>query len=542
MYYTDDTTDLILPPPEGFQPVYWTPMNSPRSLGYDMIKFIEQYMKPPRTNSMTSGEFRLTDWQKWLLISMFELKEDGFLRYRKVYWQISRKNGKSFLMTAILLYFTVKAKQGDQNFIIANNRTMADIIFEDVKDNLARNPELLTIATPFQHVIKHNHFKATLRTLASNRASTQGIGPFIAVGDEVQLWDLLTGNKGFKLMKGISDGSGDRDESWFGMITTAGEDLNGVAYAQYILGKKICLGEVEQEDFGVFIWEAEEDDDISDPEIWMKANPALRSGLQSLDAMRADYEDGLLLDITNFERYKLNKWIRHGDNASFLSEFYWKEAKNTSIPKLPPAGTELALGFDGSLSDDSTGIVGVCVNTGQAWLLASWEHPAGDSDWMLNPKEVEDKVEEIFEIYTVLKFYLDPNHYRDQLMKWRKRYGKQVVRDIPQTIRRMADLSDAFKAALYTKEITHNGDPKLTQHALNAIESHGRTPIKESKKSKNKIDFLIAFILAAGARAEIVDLRDRSRSWTPEEIKQRKQEQRERRIAALAARKAGGGQ
>lgn len=82
--------------------VYTPPLHQlePRSpeaeewtLGYDVIDFAEQVLK-----------VNLFPWQKWLLVHMLELLEDGQLRFRTVVVLIARQNGKSTLSQVLALW------------------------------------------------------------------------------------------------------------------------------------------------------------------------------------------------------------------------------------------------------------------------------------------------------------------------------------------------------------------------------------------------------------------------------------------------------
>ena len=46
----------------------------------------------------------LTGWQRELLVSLFERRADGMLRYRRSLIGLGRKNGKSLIGSLIALY------------------------------------------------------------------------------------------------------------------------------------------------------------------------------------------------------------------------------------------------------------------------------------------------------------------------------------------------------------------------------------------------------------------------------------------------------
>ena len=52
---------------------------------------------------VAGGPFLVTPWQAELLGSVFERREDGLLRFRRVLIGLGRKNGKSLLGSLIAL-------------------------------------------------------------------------------------------------------------------------------------------------------------------------------------------------------------------------------------------------------------------------------------------------------------------------------------------------------------------------------------------------------------------------------------------------------
>jgi phage terminase large subunit-like protein len=89
-------------PKPDWSPKYFTPALSALSDGDDLIAFAENYCTV--TKGFQAGEpLTFTDWQAWLLRRIYERTDDGRLRYRRVYVELPRKNGKSLLGSTIAL-------------------------------------------------------------------------------------------------------------------------------------------------------------------------------------------------------------------------------------------------------------------------------------------------------------------------------------------------------------------------------------------------------------------------------------------------------
>lgn len=510
-YYTDQpdpTLDIDWPEKE-WAPVYWTGMKSEHTLGDKIADFIQEFMTPPR--KFGDKPFQVLPWQRWWLRHAFELDEKtGLLRWREVYLQIPRKNGKSFLTSGINLYFAAKANEGDRLLLAASSAKQANIVYGECLRNLRASPVLQLVLNPGANAISNKYVNAQITRVAGDGHSSQGDAPFISTGDELHTWDSETGrsNRGERLLESLTTGSSDRLESLFLGITTAGDKLDGIAYSRYEKTKAIATGTLEDPTFAGFVWEAEEEDDISDPETWMKANPNLREGIQSLDEWQKMWESAESLSTTAFERYHLNKWLRGGDRQNFISMYYWGLAYDENATKIPE-NAEIVVGFDGSQTEDSTGIVAIDVNTGLIELLHAWEKDPTNKEWFVDDDEVQVAMETIFSKYKVLRVYADPSRHRDMVRKWQRTWGRGVVRDIPPTSARMAQMSQAFKQAVYTGELKHAGDARLTNHVRNAIETVKGVPNKESPSSARKIDFVACAVLAHGAFSEVKELKTR---------------------------------
>ena len=183
------------------------------------------------------------------------------------------------------------------------------------------------------------------------------------------------------------------------------------------------------------------------------------------------------------------------------------------------AGAYIALGFDGSVSDDST-VLRACTADGHGFSLPgwSWVRPLGPAmaawqvahpgrEWKVPRDQVEAAVAEAFATYRVGRMACDPAYWRDELTRWAGLYGADVVLAFEtNSSRRMAPEFDRWKTALLTGAHTHDGDPVVTAHveALHqrkardqAPDDDGRTPLIPVKgDDRRKIDGALADILA----------------------------------------------
>lgn len=219
-------------------------------------------------------------------------------------------------------------------------------------------------------------------------------------------------------------------------------------------------------------------------------------------------------DDADARRFWLNQAVR-GDDA-WLDELELELYDELAKPREVPAGSMVALGFDGSLSDDATVLLGCTIDRDAvpyAWPLGVWEvspdaGPRERSEWVVDRDEVLAVVDDAFDAYDVLLLFADPAYWTPEVAAWASRYGDDVVREYP-THRdyRMGPAQDSLRTALVTRQLEHDGDPRVRRHVSNARRRrtrHGVTLRKDRPGSPNKIDAAVAWALAFAARNDAI--------------------------------------
>ena len=289
-------------------------------------------------------------------------------------------------------------------------------------------------------------------------------------------------------------------------ITTAGGHTDTLLGRLYEHGKRVAAGEIDDPQFGFWWWEAPQDADPTDPDVWKKSNPNLAEGLLDVGDFEAAIASAGSAGFAGFQRYRLNQWVRLA-GEDFVSPHFWSEAKKeTSIP----IGATVTAGFDGSVSGDATGIVICDVETGTLKVHAVWEPDPSNPDWTVDRADVNAAIQKLFENYNVKMLWADPSFYEPDVLEWSRQYRNRVER-IPPTNHRMAPLAQQFIADLVAKDLGHDGDKRLERHVLNAVATESGSFKKEKKASPRKIDLLACSVLANGARHQIKDRKTTNR-------------------------------
>lgn len=257
------------------------------------------------------------------------------------------------------------------------------------------------------------------------------------------------------------------------------------------------------------------------PETDLDDTPALRKALQGV------YGDSTWIDIDRLieeirdpdtdpddaRRFYLNQVRAAADRAFDRDAWAALAHPETAVPDKTP----VVLGFDGSRFDDATALIGTVISSGHQFVLGLWEKPAGPDGegWEVPVGEVDAAVTDAFKRYTVWRMYADPPYWEDLVASWVGRYGDQrVIEWWTHRDRQVAFALAAYKQAMTTGDLSHDGSPDMARHVGNAVRRRARTrdedgrPMwtigKPARQSPYKIDAAMAGCLAWEARRDAV--------------------------------------
>lgn len=173
------------------------------------------------------------------------------------------------------------------------------------------------------------------------------------------------------------------------------------------------------------------------------------------------------------------------------------------------AGERIALGFDGSKFEDSTALIGCRLTDGHLFALGVWEKPDGAAGrgWEVPRHEVDAAIHGAFERYTVVRAYLDPPHWQQEIDTWHAEWGDVIAAWWTHRDTQMARAIERLHTAVLDRSVTHDGSRVLAAHVGNARRKPTRAGVlirKDRPKSPNKIDAAVAAVLAFEARADAV--------------------------------------
>lgn len=224
-------------------------------------------------------------------------------------------------------------------------------------------------------------------------------------------------------------------------------------------------------------------------------------------------------DVNESIRYYLNALA--GSAASWLTPAQINAAvTSTKLEK----GDTIALGFDGSLTGDSTALVAVRLEDNLVQLLHIQEAPTDTTakTWSVDQDLVDKVVAKVFEDFDVRAFFADPPYWQDRIERWEAKYGDGLA---PSTRAhpimwwtnkhmQMANAVEAAHTMITTGEVRISENSALVRHLNNACRGGKNDELiyKESRMSRHKIDAAVTTVIALRAAAA-------ARAYVPRETR-----------------------
>lgn len=184
-------------------------------------------------------------------------------------------------------------------------------------------------------------------------------------------------------------------------------------------------------------------------------------------------------------------------------------------------GEAVALGFDGSLTDDHSALMACRVSDGYTFTLGVWDPAKTNNE---APRGAIDRaVRAAFEYFDVVAFYSDLHPWESYVDAWALELGADLCVAASPRHRIAWDMRSRQKeftvegAERTLNEITeqafhHDGDARVRQHVHNARRRPNAWGVsfgKEHRESARKVDALAALILARMARRAYLALPER---------------------------------
>ena len=495
-----------------------------------VLYFIENHIR--HSKGEYGGKlFKLDDWQKKIVSDIFgwKHKKTNLRRFRTCYLSVPRKNGKSTLISAISLYMLLGEKEPSAEcYVAAGDRAQAGIIFDIASTMVKMDSQLNTNLKVYRNSIVHEKSNSSLKAISADASTKYGFNASFIAMDELfvqrddSLWTALTTS------------TGARSQPLTIAITTAGYNKESLCYKIQEYGDKVSKGIIDDPTFYYCVYGADIEDDWTDKKIWIKANPGIKSGMVKLDYLKTECEKAQRMPSheANFRMLHLNQWV--SSEQKWISDRDWMKCNQGEIDYEYLRGLPCYAGLDLASVRDITALVLLFVDEDRYITLPYFFTPK-ENAYIRSRRDGVDYVTwnnqghmdltdgDVTDYNFIKKKILDlGTEFNIRQINYDRWNASQLVLDCinegapmnpyGQGFLSMSAPTKELEKIVLNKQLNHSGNPVLRwmiSNVLMKIDPSGN--IKPDKaKSTEKIDGLVALIMALGAAMNADQIEDSS--------------------------------
>jgi len=463
----------------------------------------------------------LSPWQAFVRGSAFGwLRTDGLRRFRVVYEEVARKNGKSTSAATVALKCLVADDEpGADVFSAATKKEQARIVFDEARRMVMRSEDLQKIVSVYRASLAVDRTLSSFQPLSSDDRTLDGLNPHAVVIDE------LHKHRNRAVLDVLDTAMGSRRQPLLWIITTAGDDNPESVYAQErAYAENVVSGNFQDDEWLIYIATLDPGDRWDDPACWIKANPNLGVSVKLGDLTRqcraAKNNPARQIE---FKRLRLN--VRTASATQYITGPIWDA---NSLGPFDPAelvGRRCFAGLDLSSKVDLSAWVKLFppVDQGDRWrVVARFWMPADTVDqktdrdqvqyrrWIdeglieptqgniIDHTEIERAVLEDARIFDITSIAYDPWN-ATQLAVSLQNSG-MAMKEFIQGIRSYTAPTKELLVWLLANRLDHGGNPVLRWMALNMrVQTDKNENAMPTKKvSIGRIDGMSALIMSIG--------------------------------------------
>lgn len=442
---------------------------------------------------------------------------------RQAIFSIARRNGKSFLVSCILLCFLVgpEAKLNAKLASGAMSRDQASIIFQQAREIISVSPKIEPLVTivPSSKILRGTPLGTEYRSLSSEGKTNLGYSFALCLLDEVGQIDSPTS----EFVSALVSSQGSHKEPL--MIFLSTQAPTDAA----LLSRLIDDAESSQSEHIVcHVHAAPENCDLLDKKAWRMSNPGLGIFRDEKD-LEEQLKQAMRLPALEGQARNLLLNMRVNMESPFVSKSIWEQ--NGAIAN-SLKGKKVYGGLDLSSVSDLTALVLISEDGDvecKFWLPKEGIRDKSKTDRV--PYDVWEKqgfisttpgrsieyeyiayeLKRIFEEYDVEQICFDRYNMKF-LVPWLEKAGlrKEQIekfKDTGQGFVTMTGCIRSLESALLQGQLKHSMNPVLTMCAGNArieMDAAGNKKFTK-KKSTGRIDGLVALAMAEDARSAFKD-------------------------------------
>lgn len=461
-------------------------------------------------------KLKLEPWQCFFIGSIFGWvhKKTGLRRFRKVRGYLPRKNGKSLVVAPVGLYMlTADNEPGAEVYSGATSEKQAWEVFGPAKQMAKLVPDFTAAygveinAKSLTRVEDMAKFEPVIGKPGD------GASPHCSITDEYH--EHTTDEQ----LATMETGMGAREQPLSIVVSTAGDNVAGPCYDDWLQCQKMLEGVIEDDRLFALIFTIDQEDDWTSEAALRKANPNFDVSVSS-DFLLAQQRDAINNPRKqgHFKTKHLNLWVQARD--AFMNMQRWAESGDASLKLEDFKGRRCYVGMDLASKIDLTALEllfpepdGTFVRFGKYYLpedtvmLPENQHYQGwHKDGWLTATDgnqtdyfhILDDIKQMAQDFEIIEFPYDP-HNATMLVTALQGEGLPMISFGP-TVLNFSEPMKQIQALVQDRKIRHNFDPVMNWAMSNVTGKMDRKdnvfPNKE--RPENKIDPYVALCMAMG--------------------------------------------
>lgn len=495
--------------------------------------------------------FTLQGWQAFFVGSIFGWKAaDGSRRFRVVFAEIGKGNGKSPLAAGIGLYMmTADGEARAEVYSAAVDRDQAGILFRDAVAMVDQSPALSSRITKSggagrEFNLAFLQTASYFRPISSESSGRGKSGPRPHCG----ILDEVHEHRTNAMVEFMRAGTKGRRQALILMITNSGWDRTSVCWDRHEYGRKVLEGVLEDDAYFAYICGLDPDDKpFEDESCWIKANPNLGVSITEKYLREQVTEARGMPSKANLVR-RLNfcEWTE--SQSRWISQPAWMSCGGPLDPEeLEGRPCVAALDLSGRLDLSSLTLLFDDIDGTQAALQWHWLPEEGlkareerdgvpwtvwrDQGWLrttpgaaIDRAMVADQIVEIIGRFSPWGLAYDrakaadvlailaaagitgerfTTARRGEIADWRAKHeGRFILVDYGQGFIDMEPAVDALDSAIASATLRHGDNPIATFCAANAMIEIDRADNRKIVKERPQlvIDAIVSMAMAFALR------------------------------------------
>lgn len=283
--------------------------------------FIEQL--PHVEGNWDTENIQLHAAHVFFVVNLFGFRAlDGTRRYTSALFAVARKNAKSTLAAAIMVYcLCCESETGPQLISAATTGSQARIVFNIAKRMIERKHELRAVfdVEVFANAIARYENGGSMRPINAKASTQDGLNPSHASLDEIHA------HKSHDLLNVIRSAAGARRSPLFLYTTTEGYENPGPWSELRNFAFRVLQKVVQADHFLALYYGLDDADDDFDEHRWVKANPLMEANPILLSEVRKEAIEAKAMPgrLAEFRIKRLNR--RSAAASAWVNLRRWRE-------------------------------------------------------------------------------------------------------------------------------------------------------------------------------------------------------------------------